>query len=314
MTTTEERPDLDAAARRVDTMLERASLLDERSQQVALDLKAAVEEFHRDAIVRVVRKLKDDPRGKELLFELVDDPVVYALFVMHGIVRADPVTLANRALEDVRPYLESHGGGVELVGVELPVARVRLSGTCNGCSASSTTLREVVERALVAAVHGLHQVEVVPNDPEPTMVPLTSVGLRPGLESLRDTRSADMSGTSSDPGAPSVATGWTRGPELADVTDGKVTLWRVPGSPQDEPGVAVVRIGEQVSAYKDACVHLGYSLERGLIDPEGGILTCPWHGMKYQAMTGECISAVDRRLEVYPASVHGGTVWLRLGR
>ena len=300
MTTTEERPDLDAAARRVDTTLERASLLDDRSQRVALDLKAAVEEFHRDALVRVVKKLKDDPRGKELLFELVDDPVVYALLVMHGIVRADPVTLAHRALEDVRPYLESHGGGVELVGVELPVARVRLSGTCNGCSASSTTLREVVERALVAAVHGLHQVEIVPNDPVPTTIPLSSVGLRPGLERR-------------DGGAPSADTGWTAALPLADVTDGRVTLWTPPGTAPDAPAVAVVRIGDQVSAYKDACVHAGLSLERGLVDPEGCILTCPWHGMKYAALTGEAISAVDRRLEAYPVRVHEGTVWVRLG-
>ena len=299
MTTTEERPDLDAAARRVDTMLERASLLDERSQRVALDLKAAVEEFHRDALVRVVRKLKDDPRGKELLFELVDDPVVYALLVMHGIVRADPATLAQRVLEDVRPYLESHGGGVELVGVELPVARIRLSGTCNGCSSSATTLREVVERALVAAVHGLHQVEVVPNDPVPTTIPLSSIGLRPGLERVDS--------------APSAATGWSAGPALEDVTDGRVTLWTPPGTPQDEPAVAVVRIGDKVSAYKDACAHAGFSLERGLVDPEGCILTCPWHGMKYAALTGEAISAVDTRLEAYPVRVHDGTVWIRLG-
>lgn len=301
MTTMDTKPDLDTAARRVDTMLERAGLLDERAQRVALDLKAAVEEFHREALVRVVRTLKDDPRGKELLFELVDDPVVYALLVMHGIVRADPSTLAHRALEDVRPYLESHGGGVELVGVELPVARVRLSGTCNGCSQSSATLREVVERALVAAVPGLHQVEIVPSEPSPTVVPLTSVGLRPGLVSQR---------TDAGP----VADGWSRGPDLDAVTDGRVTLWRPEGLPDDEPAVALVRIGDRVSAYKDACVHQGLSLERGLVDGEGCVLTCPWHGMKYQALTGECVSAVDRRLEAYPTRVDGGAVWVRLTR
>ncbi|HEY6797184.1 MAG TPA: NifU family protein, partial [Kineosporiaceae bacterium] len=128
------------------------------------------------------RALRSDPRGKELLFELVDDPVVYALLTMHGIVRADPATLARRALEEVRPYLESHGGGVTLLGVELPVARITLTGACTGCSASSTTLRDVVERALVAAVPGLHQVEVVPAGRAPAFVPLTSVRPRPRPE------------------------------------------------------------------------------------------------------------------------------------
>ena len=267
------------------------------------------------ALLRVVRQLKDDPRGKELLFELVDDPVVYALLVMHGIVRADPVTLANRALEEVRPYLESHGGGVELVGVELPVARVRLSGTCNGCSASSTTLREVVERALVAAVPGLHQVEVVPNDPEPTMVPLTSVGLRPGLESLRDTRSADMTGTSSDPGravrrdrldpGPGARRRHRRQGHALAGAGHRPGRARRRGRPDRRPGQRLQGRLRRTS---------GTASSAASSTPRAASSRCPWHGMKYQAMTGECISAVDRRLEVYPASVHGGTVWLRLGR
>ncbi len=280
---------LDVAARRVDTAMERADLLDAGSRTVAHDLKAAVEAFHREGLLRVVRRLKEDPRGKELLFELVDDPVVYALLVMHGIVRADPATLAQRALDDVRPYLTSHGGDVELVSVELPVARVRLSGACSGCSQSATTLREVVERALVAGVPGLHQVEVVPAEPDQVVIPLGSLGLR-----------------------------WTPGPQLEDLADGAVTLWRPGGPPEagrvadDAHAVALVRVGDAVAAYRNACAHMGFSLEKAMVDGEGGVLTCPWHGYKYQALTGECVSAMDKRLEAYPARVDGGRVWLRL--
>ena len=288
--------DLDRAARRVDTAMERVGLLDAPARKVAEDLKAALEEFHREGLVRVVRALKADPRGKELLFELVDDPVVYALLAMHGIVRADPVSLARRALEEVRPYLESHGGGVTLVGVELPVARVSLSGSCNGCSSSATTLREVVERALVVAVPGLHQVEVVPAEPEPALVPLASVGLRPGAAAA----------------VPSTGTGWTRGPALADVRDGAVTIWHPEGLAEGAGPVALVRIGDRVAAYRDACAHAGMSLERGMVDSEGCVLTCPWHGLKYAALTGEAMSMVDARLDSYPARLHDGAVWLRL--
>jgi Fe-S cluster biogenesis protein NfuA len=170
----DERPrmsGLDDAAARVDTAVERAGLLAPPDQRVALDLKAAVEEFHRDALVRVVRHLRADPRGRELLFELVDDPVVYALLVMHGIVRADPVTLAPQALDRVRPQLRAEGGDVELVSVELPVARVRLSGSGPGCSGSATALPDTVERALVSGVPGLHNVEVVAPRQEPAFVP-----------------------------------------------------------------------------------------------------------------------------------------------
>jgi Fe-S cluster biogenesis protein NfuA len=171
---------LDVAARRVDTAVERAGLLEPAAQQVAMALKQAVEEFHREGLRTIVARLKDDPDGRRVLFDLVDDPGVYALLLMHGLVRADPVTLAERALVEVRPYLESHGGGVELVGVEPPVVRVRLSGACNGCSQSSATLRQVVEQAMVTGVPGVQRVEVVPAEPELALVPLGSVRLRPG--------------------------------------------------------------------------------------------------------------------------------------
>jgi hypothetical protein len=41
-------------------------------------------------------------------------------------------------------------------------------------------LREIVERAIVAGVPGAHEVQVVPSAPEPALVPLSAVGLRPG--------------------------------------------------------------------------------------------------------------------------------------
>ena len=178
-----DRTDLERAAKRVDVALERAELLDATSKTVAVDLKAAVEEFHRQGLLRIVRSLKADPRGKELLFELVDNPEVYALLVLHGIVRADPSMLAEEALAEVRPYLTSHGGDVELVDIELPTVRVRLSGACTGCSQSAATLREVVERALVARVPGVHEVRVMA-EPALVLVPISDVRMRPGASKV----------------------------------------------------------------------------------------------------------------------------------
>jgi nitrite reductase/ring-hydroxylating ferredoxin subunit len=77
--------------------------------------------------------------------------------------------------------------------------------------------------------------------------------------------------------------------------------------------VALVRIGETIVAYRDACAHQGLSLERGLVDTEGCVLTCPWHGLKYAALTGESMSMIDQRLQAYPSRVDGDHVWIRLG-
>ena len=73
--------------------------IDHRTRAVAL--KDAVEAFHRAGLTQIVRTLKADPRGMELLLELVDDPNVYALFAMHGIVKADLRTRYNARKQEV---------------------------------------------------------------------------------------------------------------------------------------------------------------------------------------------------------------------
>ena len=45
----------------------------------------------------------------------------------------------------MRPYLGSHGGDVELLGVtDDGVVRLRLLGSCDGCPSSSVTLKLAV--------------------------------------------------------------------------------------------------------------------------------------------------------------------------
>jgi Fe-S cluster biogenesis protein NfuA len=51
--------------------------------------------------------------------------------------------------QDVRPYLNSHGGDVEIVSFNNERnLQIRLHGACGACPASSVTLYYVVEEAL----------------------------------------------------------------------------------------------------------------------------------------------------------------------
>ena len=52
------------------------------------------------------------------------------------------------ALAEVRPYLHSHGGDMEVVHLEDGVVRLKLHGSCDGCTASDATIIERVESAL----------------------------------------------------------------------------------------------------------------------------------------------------------------------
>ena len=52
----------------------------------------------------------------------------------------------------MRPLLGLHEGGVELLDVdESGVVRLRLRGTCHGCSSSQATVTDAIERAVAAA-------------------------------------------------------------------------------------------------------------------------------------------------------------------
>ena len=83
-----------------------------------------------------------------------------SLLLIHDLY---PVPLEERvleALDTVRPYMESHGGDVELLGIEDGVARLALQGSCNGCAASRATLELAIKQALEEHAPDLAGLEV----------------------------------------------------------------------------------------------------------------------------------------------------------
>ncbi len=66
----------------------------------------------------------------------------------------------TEAVESVRPFLASHGGGVEILSIEDGVARLRLQGSCNGCPASASTLEHALKEAIDEAAPDLLALEV----------------------------------------------------------------------------------------------------------------------------------------------------------
>jgi Fe-S cluster biogenesis protein NfuA len=58
-----------------------------------------------------------------------------------------------KALDKVRPYLQSDGGDIDLIEVtdDLTV-KVKLKGACHGCPYSMQTLKAGVEQAIIQEV------------------------------------------------------------------------------------------------------------------------------------------------------------------
>lgn len=282
MTVAQQPERLETLAEQVDRAMAEVRALDEDARNRAVALKQAVEAFHKAGLTTIIQRLKADPRGKELLFELVDDPLVYALFAMHGLVRLDLATRVARVLEQIRPLMQSHGGDVELVEVREATVFVRLHGACNGCSMSAVTLREGVEEAILSQIPEIRQVEVLPSAPGPTLILPEAIGA-------------------------SAATGWTRGPRVEDVPPGTMVALRA-GAVE----ALIVNLDNRLSAFRNACAHQGLPLDGGMLDPAAGTLTCPWHGFCFDAESGECLTAPQAQLEPFPLRVEEGLIWVRL--
>lgn len=67
----------------------------------------------------------------------------------------------ERVLDDLRPYLMSDGGNVELVDIDGPVVKLRLQGACGSCPSSAMTLRMGIERRLREFIPEIAEVEQV---------------------------------------------------------------------------------------------------------------------------------------------------------
>lgn len=54
----------------------------------------------------------------------------------------------EKALGEIRPFLNNDGGDIELVSVEGDIVTVQLTGTCTECSINQMTLKSGVEMTI----------------------------------------------------------------------------------------------------------------------------------------------------------------------
>lgn len=278
-----EGPSLEVLARDLER-LERVTAQWETERRATVEaIRQSIEQLHREALVRLVRTLRDDPESKPALVRAAQDPWVRAIFEYHGLLRASAATTVRDRLEGalakVRPTLAAHGGNVEIALLDERAVTLRLVGTCDGCAFSGTTSREVIEVAVRAACPELAVVQFAqPAAASETLVPLG-----------RRTRSAlDVCAVSEIP---------ERGALFRNVQNASLLL---------------TRFGSEVYAYPNACPHLGMPLDDGMI--EAGVLTCRYHGFQYDLESGESLTARDISLARLPVEISGDRVHVDVGR
>jgi len=157
--------DLRAAGDRIEALLDGLRVAGGgRVWQQAEELVRLVTELYGAGLARVLdAATAGAPDGGAALVErLAADDLVASLLVLHGLHPLDLTARVEQALEEVRPYAHSHGGDLELLGIdeEEGVAFLRMVGTCDGCPSSSVTLEHAVEKAVAEVAPEIVRLEV----------------------------------------------------------------------------------------------------------------------------------------------------------
>ncbi|HEV7529549.1 MAG TPA: NifU family protein [Solirubrobacteraceae bacterium] len=276
---------------RVEGLLEELERLsDETAQRTAMDAAQALLDMYGEGLDRIVGVLAAHDDGT-LAGELGDDELVSHLLLLHGL---HPVPVQQRvaeALQGVLPYLESHGGDMQLVGVEQGIVHLRLQGSCSGCPSSSMTLKLAIEDAIFKAAPDVEEVRA-----EGAVEPAVAAG--PGLLQIQTVKPA-----------PSVSPGaWAMAGGMPQLSGGGVLLKDVSGEP-----VLFLRPSERVYAYRPGCPGCGGSLAQASL--RANELTCPGCANRYDVLrAGRCLDAPQLHLEPVPLLVDDdGLVKVALG-
>lgn len=143
----------------------------EEVQELGRNVLEAIDAIHREGLTRMAALLDHH----DLLRVAASDPAIAELLDLYDLVPISPEAMVEVALESVRPYIQSHGGQLEVLSVREGTVRLRLAGACAGCSGSAMTLRRGVETALREGYPGFVAMEV--EEPEAAPVRPTFIGL-----------------------------------------------------------------------------------------------------------------------------------------
>ncbi len=253
---------------------------DEQTRTEVFALLDGIDTVHRYALGRLMERLAKYG-GPGLVARVADDAMVQTLLDMYDLAAVDEREQVEGALESVYPYIESHGGHLELLSVEAGTVRVRLSGSCGDCPGSSGTLTRVVEAALREGYPGFRA--LVAEQP----IPATPMPEPVAHRALRRPR-------------------WVTVGRVDDFPPGELrAVW------PEGASLLLARLGDEFYAYQNGCppgspltLHTGHL--------EGTTLICPWHGCRYDVRTGKRLDG-EGKLEVLPVAVRDGEIKIAVG-
>ncbi len=293
--------------------------------QAVAELDLLVDTLERDGDERALMLLQLMDAVHRPALELIvagqfAHPVAYAVLSMYDLAPLEEHLQVEEALDEIRPYIESHGGGLDLLDVEpeTGIVHVRMHGSCHGCAGSAITLRRGVEEKLRERLDWFtevvsHEPEDAPEAPAPangisarllqiehfnkdvvTEAPPANGG---GGSELLQIENLQRLENSPRPVFVDVGT-------LADLPPGTVKAADVDGH-----SILIVNVGGEPYAFRNVCPVDGRSeLDGGRL--AGNVLVCPWHNCAYDARSGKRADDEPGQspLGVVPIAVHDGVL------
>ncbi|MBV8102853.1 MAG: NifU family protein [Verrucomicrobia bacterium] len=249
------------------------------AKELIQDCMESVLGFYGAGLKRILQVVSEDgPEGRKVFRDLIRDDVVKGLLLIHDL---HPLNLEARlleALDKVRPYLNSHGGNVELISLENDVARLRLQGTCQSCASSSVTLelaiRHAIEQACPDLVH--FDVEGVAQN----QLAVSQISRR-------------------------TITDWTVVKSADQLEEGARMPVRI-----GDVRLVVCKVNDTLYAYRNRCPACNMPLDTGSF--EGGFLSCALNHRYDVVHAGRCAEIPSAHLDPLPLLVQENVVKVAL--
>lgn len=256
-------------------------LPDPAARERALEAVQTLVELYGSGLERIVDVLSGRGDAREIGDALAADELVSHLLLLHDL---HPVPLEERvrgALDEVRPYLESHGGDVELLAVEDGVVRLRMEGSCSGCPSSTVTLKLAIEDAIRKAAPDVEDIEADGVDAEPSAPQLLQIEVSDALRAKSNA-------------TPSREPGWVAIEDAELVGTGSTAMHEIGGEP-----VLLIRLTKGLYAYRPTCAACGANLDDAEV--AGARLQCQNCGATFDVRrAGRSTDGSDVQLQPIP--------------
>jgi hypothetical protein len=142
-----ETPDLDAAVRRIESLVEQ--------QPESAELVQLLMQLYGAGLNRMVEVIREE-NGESILQRLATEKLTASLLLLHGLHPADPETRVRAAMQKLERRFESQR--ILLAEIRDGVALIRVQH--NGGGAPPAALAEMIERAAMEVAPDLEGIEI----------------------------------------------------------------------------------------------------------------------------------------------------------